>query len=417
MIRRMLTTAALSQYNRSHAVSRPERIYPPSMNKSTSRSSLILKLFMALGMLVVTHVQAAGLAEGKAAYLARDYAEALRILLPLASQGDPKAQVILGIMYDYGQGVPKDSAKALEWYKEAALGGIAVAQQALGGKYFLGQDYQEAARWWRLAAANGLAESQYNLGVLYAKGLGVQKDYNEAALWYRKAAEQGQAQAQYSLANLYARGLGVEANYSEAAQWYRKAAEQGLPQAQYNLGVLLENGRGIESDPQEAIQWYRLAAGWGLAQAHQKLAILEGSSPPPASAPAPLVDDQGLIQVRREPTNPEGVFPPSPPPEHPVTVKGGVKREAWIKAQNPEHFTLQISTASSEQAIIDLIKDQERGAYFKRKHNGKFQYTAIYGVFKSHDSAVKARATLPSTMQKLEPWVRKFAAVQKLLLP
>jgi TPR repeat protein len=287
----------------------------------------------------------------------------------------------------------------------------------LGDKSFLGQDYQEAARWWRLAAENGKVESQYNLGVLYAKGLGVQKDYQEAARWYRKAAEQSQAQAQYSLANLYALGLGVEADHSEAAQWYRKAADQGLPQAQYNLGVLLENGQGIAAAPSEAIQWYRLAAGWGLAQAQQKLVKLEGGLSPPVSAPLLSMDDQGLAQIRRQPTQPEADSSPLPASVLPAPIKGKVNAEAWIKAQNPEHFTLQLSTASSKQAIIDLIKGQEKGAYFKRQHQGKTQYTAIYGVFKSHDSAVKARAALPATMQRLQPWVRKFAAVQKLLRP
>ncbi len=372
-----------------------------------------LKLFMTLGMFVASHIQAASLEQGKAAYSGRDYVQTLRILLPLASQGNPKAQAILGIMYDYGQGVPKDRVKAIEWYTKAALQGVAVAQQQLGGKYFLGQDYQEAARWWHLAAANGRVASQYNLGVLYARGLGVQKDYKEAAAWYRRAAEQNQAQAQYSLANLYALGRGMKANYAEAAYWYRRAADQGLPQAQYNLGLLLENGRGIERDPQEAIQWYHSAAGWGLAQAQEKLAKLEGGSPSLGSAPMPPGSEQGLAEGRWEPGKLEGGSPPAPP----VTAKGGVKREAWIRAQNPKHFTLQLSTASSKQAVIDLIKGQERGAYFKRKLNGKIQYTAIYGVFKSHDSAVKARATLPSTMQSLQPWVRKFAAVQKLLLP
>ena len=43
-----------------------------------------------------------------AAYKNYDYAMALEHWRPLAEQGDAKAQFQLGIMYAYGQGVPKD---------------------------------------------------------------------------------------------------------------------------------------------------------------------------------------------------------------------------------------------------------------------------------------------------------------------
>ena len=38
----------------------------------------------------------------------------------LASQGDSFAQFSLGYGYHYGEGVDKDSVKAIEWYKKAA---------------------------------------------------------------------------------------------------------------------------------------------------------------------------------------------------------------------------------------------------------------------------------------------------------
>ncbi len=43
--------------------------------------------------------------EGRAAYISGDYSTALDILTPLAESGDAEAQKMLGIMYDYGQGV------------------------------------------------------------------------------------------------------------------------------------------------------------------------------------------------------------------------------------------------------------------------------------------------------------------------
>ena len=44
-----------------------------------------------------------------------------------AEEGDVKAQSKLGYMYSHGQGVPKDYAEALRWYRRAAAQGMRVA--------------------------------------------------------------------------------------------------------------------------------------------------------------------------------------------------------------------------------------------------------------------------------------------------
>ncbi len=98
----------------------------------------------------------AGWDEAEAAYQRGDYATAIRELRPLAEQGDGDAQNNLGIMYDYGQGVPQDDAKAVKWYRKAA--------------------------------EQGNAGGQYNLGVMYGKGQGVPQDYAQAHIWYNLAA-------------------------------------------------------------------------------------------------------------------------------------------------------------------------------------------------------------------------------------
>ena len=50
-------------------------------------------------------VEPSPVALGLAAILAGDFATALRMLTPLAKDGNAKAQVYLGIMYDDGEGV------------------------------------------------------------------------------------------------------------------------------------------------------------------------------------------------------------------------------------------------------------------------------------------------------------------------
>src|SRR6266581_3926470 len=99
-----------------------------------------------------------------AANARNDYATELKLLRPLADQGNAMAQALLGARYHQGRGVPQDDA--------------------------------EAVRWFRKAAEQGYAEAQGMLGVMYGGGQGVPKDEGEAARWFRKAAEQGDASAQ-----------------------------------------------------------------------------------------------------------------------------------------------------------------------------------------------------------------------------
>ena len=83
----------------------------------------------------------------------------LDTLRQAAEQGDAAAQVNLGVMYAKGQGVLKDEAEAVKWY--------------------------------RLAAEQGDASAQSLLGVMYAKGQGVLKDEAEAAKWFRLVRRAG----------------------------------------------------------------------------------------------------------------------------------------------------------------------------------------------------------------------------------
>lgn len=170
----------------------------------------------------------AGFDEGLQAYKNGDYATAVREWLPLAQQGDARAQFLLGALYAQGHGVP--------------------------------QDYGAAAQWFRQAAEQGHVGAQYNLGVRYHEGQGVPRDPSKAVEWFRRAAQQGFARAQYNLGVLYANGDGVPRDASQAAQWFRRAADQEEPKAQYNLGLFYVEGVGVPRDYGEAYVWFALAA-------------------------------------------------------------------------------------------------------------------------------------------------------------
>ncbi len=97
-------------------------------------------------------------AAADAAYAKGDYATALRLMRPLAEQGDATAQFLpRANRTTDGQGVPQDYAAAASWYRKAAEQGDAGAQVFLGALYYRGEgvprDYVLAHMWLNLAAA------------------------------------------------------------------------------------------------------------------------------------------------------------------------------------------------------------------------------------------------------------------------
>lgn len=144
-----------------------------------------------------------------------------------AEAGDPKAQMSLGVAYDFGH---------------------------------MGQrNYAEAARWYQRAADQGYAPAQHSMGTLCELGLGVQTNYTKAFELYQKSAEQGFAPAQTSLGRMYDWGQGIVTNHVEANKWYLRAAEQGYPEAMFNLGISYGFGEGVPLDRVQAFMWLDLA--------------------------------------------------------------------------------------------------------------------------------------------------------------
>ena len=102
------------------------------------------------------------------------------------------AQYRLGTLYERGQGVPANAAKAAHWYEMAANQGNRKAMHNLAVSDASGtagkKNMPEAARWFAKAAALGLADSQFNLAVLYERGDGVPQSLLDAYKWYSIAA-------------------------------------------------------------------------------------------------------------------------------------------------------------------------------------------------------------------------------------
>ena len=161
-----------------------------------------MKLRRAIAAIVLVSAFAAPEAAGTFedavdAHARGDYATALRLIRPLANDGDASAKFNLGLKYTIGQGVQQDNAAA--------------------------------ALWFRKTAEQGYAPAQSNLGSLYLYGRSVTQDDNEAVMWFRRAADQGDAVAEFLLGNQYASGKGVPQDFSEAIILFRRLPSNAIP--------------------------------------------------------------------------------------------------------------------------------------------------------------------------------------------
>ncbi len=182
--------------------------------------------------------------DGIAAFEAGDHLRAMEIWVPLANAGDAVAQYSLGKLYEQGgNGVQKDPAQAVQWYRQAAIGGVAAAEN--------------------------------NLALMYARGQGVQRDLVRAAELWRMAAERGHPMAQYNIGLALFNGDGVSIDREESVAWFRRAADAGVADAQYVLGQFHRQGVVLASSMELAIGWYELAAAQGHAGAREQVARLK----------------------------------------------------------------------------------------------------------------------------------------------
>jgi TPR repeat protein len=213
--------------------------------------------------------------DGVAAFDRSEYNVSLILLLPLASRGDPIAQVYIGKMYDAGLGVLENHSEAVKWFRRAAEQGNADAQFFLGESFASGRgvpkDLRQALAWYRLSAEQGAAGAQATLGRMYEMGQGVPAEPAESAKWYRRAAEQGVAEAQASLGRFYRLGIGVSRNYAESFKWYLRAAEQQNADGEAGVARMYHQGLGIPKNHAEAFKWYGRAAPRGHTEAQAGL--------------------------------------------------------------------------------------------------------------------------------------------------
>ena len=172
----------------------------------------------------------AGFEEGEAAFAEGDYDKAYNEWMPLAKEGDARAQWGVAHLHLLGLGVI--------------------------------QDVEVGARWAEKSANQGYVEGLSLLAALYERGVGVTKDWAKSIQLRKRAAETGDALAQYNLAVKYLQGQMVHKDVGAALGLLRSAARQNLQAAMFNLGVLFFKNEDVPEDLVRSYMWFELAASW-----------------------------------------------------------------------------------------------------------------------------------------------------------
>ncbi len=273
----------------------------------------------------------------------RDVNQALVLLQVLAEEQDPRACLVLSVVYGSGFGVvkdvkkseewrrysslafghyvPQDTPQMLQWLRNAAEQGGVFEQFMLGWMYEIGtmedgvkawdyvqltdvprkkakgvaHDRIQAMKWYQKAADQGLAEAQYRLGMMFISQDGGVSDGSNALLSLRKAAEQGHLKSQSWVGNIYYRGIGVPGDMAQSVYWFSRAAEQGDTSTESQLFMLYIYS--VDTLPQEdanVVIWNRKAADQGHPSAQLNLGVMYLSG-----LGVPQDDERAVYWLRR----------------------------------------------------------------------------------------------------------------------
>lgn len=121
-----------------------------------------------------------------------------------AERDDADCLLGLGLLYDWGQGVTEDKAKAEKWYKKAGEKGSAAGAQNYASRLYQNGNYGEAFQWVikALKLNPDFARAQCLLGKMYCLGEGVNQDIKTGEDWLRQAADNGSEEAEKMLEQL-----------------------------------------------------------------------------------------------------------------------------------------------------------------------------------------------------------------------
>lgn len=214
--------------------------------------------------------------------------------------GYPQAQATLGALYLKGLPglLPRNTKLGISLLSQAVRAKSLTARFNLGMAYLSGdgvpKDSRKAVQWLRVAEGQNFAEAQYTLGVLLIEGKeGLAKSTVEGLNFLEKAASQNHQLAarylekrhgsatkteihaakgirtssndkdQLEKAKKSYTGVGLKKDYFKAFELFLPLARGGNAEAARFVGLMKFSGKGTTKDVSEARQWLSVAAQKG----------------------------------------------------------------------------------------------------------------------------------------------------------
>ena len=203
------------------------------------------------------------MSRGEAAYARKRFFSALRRWRVAHSAGSSGAAFRIAELYVKGEGVQRNLAEAVKWYRRAAECDHPRAQFRLGQVLLNGAQGGGVTKWYGSASACDSELAQRNAEALFPSGFEVLPNPDEALRWLDEAARNGEREADGVVGAVYLDGRVRPRDFALARQRLEAAAGAGVASAQFHLGDMLFRGLGQPSDPAAAADWYERAAGQG----------------------------------------------------------------------------------------------------------------------------------------------------------
>lgn len=210
-------------------------------------------------------------------HLDHDLVKKSRWIRLLAEDGNAEYQYRLGVLYEWGEGVPESIAEAIAWFTRSSDCGHIQASVRLAEIYrdiSLSQRNEKTAFKYLLRAAKlGHLKSQICVARAYETGDGVSLDFVKARYWLETIVDgyyglENDAlitDAYIHLAKMYEEGIGGTVKLEDAYELYESSLfSYEMPIALFKAGFRYHRGIGTDVDLKRAHTYYMSALDDGL---------------------------------------------------------------------------------------------------------------------------------------------------------
>ena len=337
--------------------------------------------------------------DGLHAFKQGDKELAYKNWLPLAIQGNVRAQFFLSALYEQWAGGSEDINNSKRWLTASANNGFIPAQFNLGNNFHLGKysraNNKMAAYWWEQAAVQGFTEAQYLLGTLYYWGEGIELDLKESFYWFEKAANSGSQEARTAMMQARAGTLERDRNSPINIAYDDPRIVLG-PSATTSI----DNGQRTEKELIAGKPDSEVAAPRAQASDSKQTLGKKGSDTALDSVPATDMAENAVV-VKDTPEQPRDQ---------------GLN---WVHRQPADNYTIQIF-ASGRMKHCEKYVGQLRRSHKLETSSYPFvmqrrkMCAVVYGSYASRSEAMAKLSELPRKIRLAKPWVRKLGGLQRL---